>query len=104
MQNMILLLFALFFSLGLYLTLAAVFKVPTYKATKAVLGAVKKNKKQAKNSDAIITELAAKLAKILPMDDYKRRRLTATLKSAEIPVTAEQYVACLLYTSDAADE
>lgn len=93
MQNMILLLFALFFSLGLYLTLAAVFKVPTYKATKAVLGAVKKNKKQAKNSDAIITELAAKLAKILPMDDYKRRRLTATLKSAEIPVTAEQYVA-----------
>ena len=93
MQNMILLLFALFFSLGLYLILAAVFKVPTYKATKAVLGAVKKNKKQAKNSDAIITELAAKLAKILPMDDYKRRRLTATLKSAEIPVTAEQYVA-----------
>ena len=59
MQNMILLLFALFFSLGLYLTLAAVFKVPTYKATKAVLGAVKKNKKQAKNSDAIITELKA---------------------------------------------
>lgn len=39
MQNMILLLFALFFSLGLYLILAAVFKVPTYKATKAVLGA-----------------------------------------------------------------
>ena len=78
LQNMILLLFALFFSLGLYLILAAVFKVPTYKATKAVLGAVKKNKKQAKNSDAIITELAAKLAKILPMDDYKRRRLTAT--------------------------
>ena len=93
MQNMILLLFALFFSLGLYLVLAAVFKVPTYKATKAVLGAVKKNKKQAKNSDAIITELAAKLAKILPMDDYKRRKLTATLKSAEIPMTAEQYAA-----------
>ena len=62
MQNMILLLFAVFFSLGLYLILAQVFKVPTYKATKAVLGAVKKNKKAAKNSDAIITELAAKLA------------------------------------------
>lgn len=38
-------------------------------------------------------ELAAKLAKILPMDEYKRRRLTATLKSAEIPMTAEVYMA-----------
>ena len=37
-------------------------------------------------------ELASKLAKVLPMDDHKRRKLTATLKSAEIPLTAEQYV------------
>lgn len=93
MQNMILIFFALFFSLGLYLILAQVFKVPTYKATKAVLGAVKKNKKGIKNSDAIITELAVKLAKILPMDDYKRRKLAATLKSAEISMTAEEYIA-----------
>lgn len=93
MQNMILLIFALFFSLGLYLILAQVLGVPTYKAARAVLGAIKKNKKAEKNSDAIITELAAKLAGILPMEDYKRRKLTATLKSAEIPMTAGQYAA-----------
>ena len=92
MHNLILLFFALFFAMGLYLILAASFHVPTYRATKAVLNTVKKNRKQAKNSDAVLMELASKLAKVLPMDDYKRRKLTATLKSAEIPLTAEQYV------------
>lgn len=92
MHNLILLFFALFFTLGLYLVLAAVLHVPTYRATRAVLNTVRKNKKQAKNSDAVLMELASKLAKVLPMDEYKRRKLTATLKSAEIPLTAEQYV------------
>ena len=93
MQNMILILFALFLAAGLYLILAELFKVPTYKATKAILGTVKRNKKQARNSDAVLMELAAKLAKVLPMDEYKKRKLDATLKSAEIPMTAELYAA-----------
>lgn len=92
MQNLILILFALFLTAGLYLILAELFKVPTYKATKAILGTVKKNKKKARNSDAVLMELAAKLSKVLPMDEYKKRKLNATLKSAEIPMTAELYV------------
>jgi hypothetical protein len=47
---LILILFALFLTAGLYLILAELFKVPTYKATKAILGTVKKNKKKARNS------------------------------------------------------
>ena len=43
--------------------------MPTYKATKAILSAAKKQKKQARNADAFIMELAAKLEKILPMYD-----------------------------------
>ncbi|MDD3230600.1 MAG: secretion protein F [Oscillospiraceae bacterium] len=92
MQNLILILFALFLTAGLYLILAELFKVPTYKATKAILGTVKKNKKKARNSDAVLMELAAKLSKVLPMDEYKKRKLDATLKSAEIPMTAELYI------------
>ena len=92
MQNLILILFALFLTAGLYLILAELFKVPTYKATKAILGTVKKNKKKARNSDAVLMELAAKLSKVLPMDEYKKRKLDATLKSAEISMTAELYV------------
>lgn len=93
MQNFILFLFALFFALGLYLILAAVLRVPTYRATKALLGAIRKNRRAARNSDAILEELAAKLAGMLPMSDYRKRKLTATLRSAEIPATAEQYLA-----------
>ena len=90
MYKLILLLFALFFTMGLYLVLAAVFHVPTYRATKAVLNTLKKNKKQASNSDAVLMELAAKLAKVLPMDDYKRRKLTATARTTActVPATA----------------
>ena len=92
MQFFILLLFALPFALGLYLLLAAAFHVPTYRATKVLLGAVRKNRKAAKNSDAILEELAAKLAKVLPISPYRQRKLTATLRSAELPMTAGQYL------------
>ena len=54
MHNLILLCFAMFFSMGLYLILAAAFHVPTYRATKAVINTVKKNRRQAKNSDAVL--------------------------------------------------
>jgi Flp pilus assembly protein TadB len=93
LQNLILILFALFFAAGLYLVLAEFLRIPTYKATKAVLNLGRKRRKQIRDSDAFIMELAEKLAKILPMDEYKRRKLTATLKSAEINMTAEVYVA-----------
>lgn len=96
MQNLILLLFALFFSLGLYLVLAEAFHVPTYRATRAVLNMAKENRKKVRDSDALLTKMAAKLAKVLPMDDYRRRRLAAVLQSAEIPMTAEQYLALAL--------
>lgn len=93
MQNMILLLFALFFTAGLYLISAELLSVPTYKATKAILGLGKKERKRARNSDAFIMELAVKLARVLPMDEYRKRKLTTVLKSAEINMTAEVYAA-----------
>lgn len=93
MQNMILLLFVLFFTAGLYLISAELFSVPTYKATKAILSIGKRERKKARDSDAFIMELAVKLSKALPMDEYRKRKLTAVLKSAEIPMTAEVYAA-----------
>lgn len=93
MQNMILILFVLFFTAGLYLISAELLSVPTYKATKAILSIGKRERKKARNSDAFIMELAVKLSKVLPMDEYKKRKLTAVLKSAEIPMTAEVYAA-----------
>ena len=42
MQNMILLLFAVFFTAGSYFILAEVFKVPTYRTSRAILTVGKK--------------------------------------------------------------
>ena len=93
MQNIILLLFTIFFATGSYFLLAELCKVPSYRASKVILNAGRKRKKQVKDSDAFILELAEKLAKILPMEEYKRRKIADVLKSAEISMTPEVYVA-----------
>ena len=93
MQGFLLLLIGSCFAVGFYCILAEVFHVTTYRTTKVILSVVKKNKKEAKNSDAILLEVAKKLERVIPMDEYRKRRLTAILRSAEIPMTAELYVA-----------
>ena len=65
---MILLLFAVFFTAGSYFILAEVFKVPTYRTSRAILTVGKKQKKQARSSDAFIMELSSKIARFLPLD------------------------------------
>lgn len=93
MHYLILLLFALCFTAGAYLLLAELLKIPTYKAAKAVISMGRRTKKQAGNCDAFLLELAVKLARFMPMDEYKKRRLTGELKSAEIKMTAETFMA-----------
>lgn len=93
MQNIILLLFAMFFAAGSYFILAEVFKVPTYRTSRAILTVGKRHKKQVRSLDAFVLELSGRLAKVLPMDEYKKRKLTATLRSAEIPMSPELYMA-----------
>ena len=63
---MILLLFAVFFTAGSYFILAEVFKVPTYRTSRAILTVGKKQKKQARSSDAFIMELSSKMRDISP--------------------------------------
>lgn len=93
MQNLILLLFAVFFSAGSYFILAEVFRVPTYRVSRAILAVGKRRKKQAGTADAFIMELSGRIARFLPMDEFKKRKLAATLRSAEIPLTPEHYMA-----------
>ncbi len=93
MQNLILLLFALFFGAGSYFLLAEFLKIPTYRTSRAILSVGKKQKKQARSSDAFLLEISAKLAPFVPMDEYKKRKLTATLRSAEIAMTPQLYLA-----------
>lgn len=93
MQYMILMLFGVLFALGIYMILAHLFHIPTLKKTKAVMRIGKKKQKQTKDSDAFIMELALKIAPYIPVDSHRKRKLTSTLKSAEMNMTAEVYLA-----------
>jgi len=89
----ILLPFSCLFGAGLYFVLADLLKVPTLATTKAVIAVTRREKKQAKSLDAIIFDLAAKLSKYIKLGDYKKRKMTATLKSADINLSPEIYTA-----------
>lgn len=93
MYKLILVLFACLFSAGLYFILAQLLGVPTLRTTRAVLSMGKREKKEGKSLDAALLDLTAKLAAHIHLDDYRRRKLGASLKSAEIPLTPETYVA-----------
>jgi len=89
----ILLPFSCLFGAGLYFVLADLLKVPTLATTKAVIAVTRREKKQAKSLDAIIFDLAAKLSKYIKLGDYKKRKMTATLKSADVNLSPEIYIA-----------
>ena len=85
--------FVLLFSVGAYLVAADVFKLPTLAASRAVLTVARQDKKKTHSLEAVIFKLSAKLSQFIHMDEYKRRKLEATLKSAGIKLTPETYIA-----------
>ena len=95
MKNLfaILLCFAALFAAGAYFILADRLGVPTLASTRAVLAVSSRGKSSGQILDALVFELAAKLARIIHLEDYKRRKMEAQLKSADLKVTPEIYLA-----------
>lgn len=93
MHIMILITFGIFFTMGIYFLLAAALRIPTYRTSKSILKMGKAHKKQVKSADAFLLELAAKLSHFVYLSDFRKRKLAATLQSAEIAMTPETYVA-----------
>jgi Flp pilus assembly protein TadB len=85
--------FACLFSAGTYFIIADLLKVPTLATTKAVIAVTRREKKQAKSFEAIVFDLAVKLSRYIKMGDYKKRKMAATLKSADISLSPEVYTA-----------
>ena len=86
-------LFTCSFSIGAFLILADYFKIPRLKTSRAILSINKREKKKSKNIEVIILDLANKLSRFIRIDDYRKRKLKATLKSADIKLSAETYIA-----------
>ena len=82
-----------FLAAGLYIILAETLKLPRLAVTKAVLSVSKQDKKQTKTLEVIVFDLSSKLSKHIRLDNYKKRKLISTLKSAGIKLTPETYIA-----------
>ncbi|PWL55831.1 MAG: secretion protein F [Clostridium cadaveris] len=85
--------FSCLFSFGIYMIIADILKFPEIKASKAVLSISRREKKKTHNVEIYILQLSTKLSKIIKLNDYKKRKLISTLKSAEINLTPETYIA-----------
>lgn len=89
-------LFGFLFAVGLFFILAEVFKLPRLATGKAMISAVSQNKGKAKNLDVLIGSLSVKIAKYLPMDEYKKSRMKNTLKAAGMSQSPEEFMAFAL--------
>ncbi len=89
-----LILFFVFLSVGFYLILADLMKVPTLKKAKYIVAINKKEKKKkAKNLEVLLMDYSTKLSNHIKLDDYKRDKLEIILRSADIKMTPETYMA-----------
>lgn len=93
---LLIVLFGILFAIGLFFILAEVMKLPRLATGKAMLSAMSKQKSKAKNVDVLIGSLSVKLAKYLPMDEYKKSRMKNTLKAAGINQSPEEFMAFAL--------
>ncbi len=89
----ILILFFLTFSVGIYLILIDFLKLPTNRAVKAIHAIDKRERKKSKNIEVMINTWAMKLSKMIHLTDYSKRKLSSTLKSADIKLSPETFIA-----------
>ena len=89
----ILTLFAMLFSCGTYLIAADYLELPTHKAAAAVMNSAKQERKKKRSYEVLVLELSSKLSRLIHINEYKKRKLAATLKSAGVKLTAETYIA-----------
>jgi len=85
--------FSILLAIGLYLIIADYMKLPSRRAIRAIVVIDKREKKKTKNLGLLIDEISMKWGKLIKLSDYNKRKLTATLKSADIKLSPETFIA-----------
>jgi len=98
-MTILIILFGILFAEGVFLVLADALKLPTLAAGKAMLSAVKQGNEKAKSIDVLMNGWAVRLAKYIPIDEYKKNRMKNTLNAAGINQTPEEFMAFALVKS-----
>ena len=82
---------------GFFFLIADLVRLPTLAAERALITAGRREKKTVQSLEVLILGLAVKVAKFVPLDEYKRRKLERTLSAAGLDMTPEVYTAyCIL--------
>lgn len=98
-MTILIILFGTLLSAGLFFILADALKLPTLAAGKAMLSAAKQGKEKAKSIDVLMNGWAVRLAKYIPIDEYKKNRMKNTLQAAGMNQTPEEFIAFALLKS-----
>lgn len=91
--------FGILLAIGLFLISADLLKLPSIATQKAMLSAGKQGKEKAKTVDALLMGWAVKLAKYIPMDEYKKNRMKNTLNAAGMNLTPEEFISSAILKS-----
>lgn len=91
--------FGILLVVGLFLISADLLKLPSIATQKAMLSAGKQGKEKAKTVDALLMGWAIKLAKYIPMDEYKKSRMKNTLNAAGMNLTPEEFISSAILKS-----
>ncbi len=98
-MTILIILFGTLFAAGIFFILADALKLPTLAAGKAMLSAAKQGNKKVKSIDVLINGWAVRLAKYIPVDEYKKNRMKNTLHAAGMNQTPEEFIAFALVKS-----
>jgi len=85
--------------LGLFFVIADALKLPSLATQKAMLSAGKQGKQKTKNIDVLLMGWAVKLAKYIPIDEYKKSRMKNILNATGMNMTPEEFIASAMVKS-----
>ena len=99
-MNLILFCVFLTFSIGLFLLLAGLLRLPTLKTSRVMMDTGKEGKQLSKTLDAFYMDGAVKIAKYIRMNDYKKNRMANVLRASGLGMTPEVYTLSLIHISE----
>ncbi|MDR7855873.1 hypothetical protein [Tissierella sp.] len=98
-MTILIFIFGILLAIGLFLISADLLKLPSLATQKAMLSAGKQGKEKAKTVDVLLMGWAVKLAKYIPMDEYKKSRMKNTLNAAGMNLTPEEFISSAILES-----
>ena len=79
--------------IGLFMILADRFRIPYMRTSKAVNNLAKQQKKKTSSLDVWLSSVASFIARKLKLNEFKKAQLESDLRSAQMDITPEMFMA-----------